>query len=64
MALRKRTRGPLAVELPSERDAMEVAWRIANELASKSQGGGGFVTVTDEHGKIVGKVRVPAKQKH
>ena len=41
---------------------MEVAKRIADKLAE--QGHGGVVTVTDEHGKLIGTVSLPVKQKH
>jgi acetylornithine/succinyldiaminopimelate/putrescine aminotransferase len=64
MALRKRPRRFLCVELPTERDAIEVAKRIARKLADRSQARGGVVIITDEHGKEVGQVSVPSKQKH
>jgi hypothetical protein len=56
--LRTRT---LCLELPTERDAVKVARRIADKLAERSSGRGGLVTVTDEHGNVVGKVPVPSK---
>jgi hypothetical protein len=52
------------LDLPSERDAMEVAKWIADRLAERSQVRGGVVTVTDEHGNLVGTVSLPPKQKH
>lgn len=54
----------LCVDLPTERDAMEVAKPIAEKLAERLQDRGGIVTVTDEHGNVVGTVSLPVKQKH
>jgi hypothetical protein len=52
----------LCVELPTERDALEVAERIANKLAEGSRvPRGRVVRVIDEHGNVVSNVRVPAK---
>jgi hypothetical protein len=51
----------LCLELPTERDAVKVAQRIADKLAERSSGRGGLVTVTDERGNVVGKVPVPSK---
>lgn len=52
----------LCVELPTERDALELAGRIANKLAEGLRvPSGRVVRVTDEHGNVVGKVPVPAK---
>ena len=62
MELKRRAPFPLCVDLPTERDAMEVAKRIAEKLAEASRGRPGrVVTVTDEHGNIVAKVPVPPK---
>jgi hypothetical protein len=55
----KHHRPTLCVDLPTERDAMEVAKRIADKLAERSPGRGGVVTVTDQYGNVVGKISVP-----
>jgi hypothetical protein len=49
----------LCIELPTERDAMTVAERIAKKLAEGPRSG--VVRVTDEHGNVVGEVRVLGK---
>ena len=61
MELKRRAPFPLCVDLPTERDAMKVAKRIAEKLAEGSGGPGLMVTVTDEHGTIIAKVPVPSK---
>jgi hypothetical protein len=57
---RENTLRGLCLELSSERDAMMVAQRIANILAEGRQAPR-VITVTDEHGNVVGKVSVPQK---
>lgn len=53
---------PLCLDLPTERDAMKVAQRIADRMAVTSHSQPGMViTVTDETGNVVCKVPVPAK---
>jgi hypothetical protein len=53
----------LCFELPTERDAIDVAQRFANRLAETSNvRHTRFITVTDEHGKVVGEV--PVRRKH
>jgi hypothetical protein len=61
MELKRRARFPLCVDLPTERDAMEVAKRIADKLAEASGRPSGMVTVRDELGAIIAKVPVPSK---
>jgi hypothetical protein len=51
----------LCLDLRSERDAIEVAKRIAHRLAEGSQGRGCVITVSDEYGNVVGKISVPRK---
>jgi hypothetical protein len=61
MELKRRGTFPLCVDLPTERDAMEVAKRIAEKLAEASGRPGRMVTVTDEHDTIIAKVPIPSK---
>jgi hypothetical protein len=50
------------LELPTERDALKVAERIANKLAEDSKlPPGRVITVTDENGNVIGKVPVSRK---
>ena len=61
MELKKHAPHALCLDLPTERDAVKVAERIANKLAEGSRRSGRMVTVTDEHGTIIAKVPVPSK---
>jgi hypothetical protein len=63
MAPRENCNLRLCLELPTERDAIDVAQRFANKLAETSNGGHTrLITVTDEHGKVI--CRVPVRPKH